>query len=135
MPPTPSSWWAGRSMRAGKNPPTLTPTVSIRYLPTRPLEFARPFGKRLDREFRSSRADSHALAQRTTILAFACTSCRVLRSTYETPVALPSPSVSTSRHIASVRISRFPVLSAGGSSTVGDEKLEPVAHERPHWPQ
>src|SRR5713226_553540 len=112
-------------MRAGKNPPTLTPTVSMRYLPTRPLEFARPFGKRPERELRRRRADSHALAQRITTLAFACTSCR----------ALPSPSVSTSRHIASVRISRFPVLSAGGSSTVGEEKFEPVAQERPHWPQ
>src|SRR6185436_9736079 len=135
IPPTPSSLWGVRSMSAGKNPPTLTPTVSIRYFPTRPLELARPLGKRVEREFSRMRADSHALAHKTTIFARASTSCRVLRSTYDTPVALPPSSVSTARHIASVRISRFPVFKAGGSSTVGDEKFDPVAHDRPHCPQ
>jgi hypothetical protein len=45
----------------------LEPTVSIRYLPTTPEEFARPFGWRGDFELSRRRADSHALAASTTV--------------------------------------------------------------------
>jgi hypothetical protein len=51
------------------NPPTLSPVESVRYLPTSPLEFASPFGKRDDVELSSSRADSQQLAATTTIRA------------------------------------------------------------------
>src|SRR5207249_11206906 len=105
-------------------PDMLAPTVSMRYLPTVPLEFARPLGKREDFESKRSRADSQALAHRTTTFARTWISFRVSRSTYETPAASPSAVVRISRHMASVRISRFPVAFAGGGSTVGEEKLD-----------
>ena len=54
---------------------------------------------------------------------------------YDTPVARPLSSVSTSRAIALVMMRSLPVASAGGSSTDGDEKFEWVAQPRPHWPQ
>jgi hypothetical protein len=38
--------------------------------PTAPDEFPRPLGKFAEREFSSSRADSHALAATTTALAY-----------------------------------------------------------------
>jgi hypothetical protein len=56
-------------MSAGTKPRTLRPVESVRYLPTTPLELARPFGKRDDLEFRRIRADSQQLAARTTIRA------------------------------------------------------------------
>jgi hypothetical protein len=37
--------------------------------------------------------------------------------------------------MAPVMIVRRPVASAGGSSTEGVEKFEPVEQPRPHWPQ
>ena len=46
------------------------PVESWRYLPTTPLELARPLGCWADLELSSSRADSQALAARITILPF-----------------------------------------------------------------
>src|SRR5437762_2686518 len=56
------------------------PTVSIKYLPTKPEEFARPFGCRGLLELSSSRADSQALAASTTTLPRTWTSLRVFLS-------------------------------------------------------
>ena len=56
-------------MRRGMNPDTLVPVESVRYLPTDPLEFARPCGNFDDFELRRIRADSHALAATTTMRA------------------------------------------------------------------
>src|SRR2546421_4996554 len=89
------------------NPPTSVPVVSVMYLPTVPLAFARPFGNRDDVELSSRRAVSRALAARTTTLARTRASAPVVLSTYATPVARPLESTSTSRAIAFVtRVSR-----------------------------
>jgi hypothetical protein len=64
----------------GMNPDTSVPVVSVRYLPTVPLEFARPFGNCDDFELSSSLAVSHALAASTTILAEMCLSVPVFLS-------------------------------------------------------
>src|SRR5713226_5166326 len=135
MPPTPSSLWGTPLVSLGMKPLTCRPVVSVRYRPTVPLELARPLGKRADFEFKRSRADSHALAARTTIRARTWYSRRSWVLTYETPVASPCSSVTISRAIALVTIVSLPVLSAGGSRTDGDEKLECVAQPRPHCPQ
>jgi hypothetical protein len=45
------------------------PVVSVRYLPTVPLEFASPCGNIADLEFSRMRADSQALAASTTMRA------------------------------------------------------------------
>src|SRR6266487_398574 len=100
-----------------------------------PLVLARPSGWRVDFEFRSRRAVSHALAARTMILARTSWVLPVAVSTYATAVARPSSFVSTSRAMAPVRILRRPVASAGGRRTDGLEKFERVLHPRPHWPQ
>src|SRR3954463_13964859 len=113
-------------------PPTPVPVVSVRYLPTTPLELARPFGNLGDLELRRSRADSHALAATTTIFAFAWRSAPVLVSMYETPLASPRLSRVISCAIAFVtRVSR-PVFRAGAIKTLVDEKLEFVMQPRPH---
>ena len=52
---------------AGTIADMLNPTVSIRYRPTLPDEFARPCGCRDDFELSSSRVDSQQLAARTTV--------------------------------------------------------------------
>ncbi|MNC94427.1 hypothetical protein D3C83_112780 [compost metagenome] len=51
------------------NPRTLNPVESVRYFPTTPLEFAIPFGKRVDLELSMSRAVSQQLAASTTTRA------------------------------------------------------------------
>jgi hypothetical protein len=51
------------------NPVTPVPVESVRYLPTTPLELPRPCGNFDDFELSRIRADSHALAARTTIRA------------------------------------------------------------------
>src|SRR5919109_4331634 len=116
-------------------PETDSPVESVRYLPTTPLEFARPLGKRVDFELSRIRADSHALAARTTIRARTPFSRRSVRLMYATPVASPSSSVVTSRAIALETMRNRPVARAGGSRTDGDEKFEWVEQPRPHWPQ
>src|SRR5580704_7428141 len=111
------------------------PTESVRYLPTAPEELAIPSGNCVDLEFRSSRADSHALAARTTARAFTRFSVRVALSMYETPSALPSDPTKTSRAIAPVTIVSFPVFIAGGIITWLELKFDAVTQPRPHWPQ
>ena len=134
-PPAPSSLCAGMSSIFGMNPPTPSPVESVRYLPSTPLEFDRPLGCRADVELNIRRADSPALAASTTALARTVYSCASDVFTYDTPVASPLVSVSTSRAIAPVTIVSLPVASAGGRNTEVDEKFECVAHPRPHWPQ
>ena len=96
-------------------PCTLSPVESVRYLPTTPLELASPFGKRLDCEFSSNRADSQQLAASTTMRARTWCSASVSVFTYDTPVARPSAPVVTSRAIALGTIVSRLVWSAGGS--------------------
>src|SRR6187551_2911392 len=88
------------------------PTVSMRYRPTTPEEFARPCGWRDDFEFRSSRADSHALAARTTVRHRTWRSTPVFLSTYDTAVTFPEASVMSSRAIALATTSTRPVAIA-----------------------
>src|SRR5438046_3221676 len=117
------------------NPPTSVPVVSVMYLPTVPLAFARPFGNRDEVELSSRRAVSRALAARTTTLARTRASAPVVLSTYATPVARPLASTSTSRAIAFVRRVSFPVARAGAISTFVDVKFALTLQPRLHWPQ
>src|ERR1041385_2510499 len=105
------------------------------YLPTGPLEFARPCGKRDVREFSRMRDDSSALAAKTTTRARTSDSSPVSLFTYDTPVARPFGPTSTSRTIALVISVRLPVASAGAIRTSGLEKFDLVVHPRPHCPQ
>src|SRR5688572_20536058 len=111
------------------------PVVSVMYLPTVPLELARPCGKRDDFELRRIRADSKALAARTMTRARTAASSPVRVSTYDTPVAKPSRPTITSRTIALVRSVSLPVASAGAMRTSGLEKLDLVVQPRLHCPQ
>src|SRR5579864_993853 len=108
------------------------PTESVRYLPTTPEELASPSGNCVDLEFSSNRADSQALAARTTARAFTRFSERAALSMYETPSALPSLPRRTSRAIAPVIIVSLPVFIAGGIITWLELKFEAVTHPRPH---
>ena len=65
----PSSLCGMPSISFGMKPDTLAPVESVRYLPTAPLEFARPCGNLDDFELSRIRADSHALAASTTMRA------------------------------------------------------------------
>ena len=70
MPPTPSSLWGTPFISFGMKPCTLSPVVSVRYLPTLPLELPSPWGNLFDFELRRMRADSQALAASTTMRAW-----------------------------------------------------------------
>ncbi len=99
------------------------PVESFKYLPTTPLELAKPFGKRELFEFNNKRAVSPALAAKTTILPRTVYSCIVPVWIYETPVAKPvAGSVVTSRAIANGSIVRFPVAADGLIKTDDEEK-------------
>src|SRR4029079_12058933 len=98
---------------AGTVADMLNPTVSIRYRPTLPDEFASPCGWRDDFEFRSRRADSHALAARTTVRQRTCFSLPSVLSMYETATTLPVASVASSRAIALATTCTLPVFIAG----------------------
>src|SRR5687767_11051228 len=98
------------------------PVESCRYLPTMPLELARPLGCWADLELSSSLADSQALAARITILPSTWYSCKSVLSVYNTPVALPDLSVSTSRTMALSYSVTLPVLRAGFTRQVEEEK-------------
>jgi len=117
------------------NPETPVPVVSVRYLPTVPLEFASPCGNFPDLEFNNSRAVSHALADSTTILARTCSSAPVFLLMYDTPVARPSDPSVTSRAIALVMSVSLPVCCAGAINTSGLEKFAFTWQPRLHWPQ
>src|SRR6266576_4715810 len=135
MPPTPSSLCGTLSASLGMMPARSLPVVSVRYLPTRPDELARPLGKRVDLELSSRRDVSHALAASTTTRARTSRSSPEALSMYATPDARPFASVSTSRTIALGSIASRPVVSAGPSRTPGEEKFEFVLQPRLHWPQ
>src|SRR2546428_6635873 len=134
MPPTPSWLWGTWSIIFGMNPPTSVPVVSVMYLPTVPLEFARPFGNGDDVELSSRRAVSKALAARTTTLARTRRSVPVVLSTYATPVARPLASTSTSRAIALVRRVSFPVARAAPIKTFVAANLPLSLHHHDHSP-
>src|SRR5688500_960378 len=117
------------------NPVTPVPVESVRNLPTLPLELPKPCANFADFELRRMRADSHALAARTTIRARTWFSRIEVLSIYATPLASPVSSTVTSRAIALAIIRSLPVVSAGGISTDGEEKFECIMQPRPHWPQ
>src|SRR5215216_3593169 len=75
IPPTPSSLYLFLSNSFGNIPPTAAPVESCKYFPTTLLEFAKPFGWRLDLEFKRRRALSQALAARRTVFPFTWYSC------------------------------------------------------------
>src|SRR5216684_7484874 len=135
IPPTPSWLWGTWSIIFGMNPPTSVPVVSVMYLPTVPLAFARPLGERDDRELSSSRADSNALAASTTTLARTWRSVPVVLSTYATPLARPLGSTKTSRAMALVTRVSLPVARAGAMRTLVDVKFAFTLQPRLHWPQ
>ena len=135
IPPTPS-WLCGTwSIILGMKPPTSVPVVSVMYLPTVPLPFARPFGNADDFELSSRRAVSSALAASTTTLARTCWSDPVVLSTYATPEARPALSSVTSRAMALVTSVSRPVASAGPISTLVEVKLAFTRQPRLHCPQ
>jgi hypothetical protein len=119
----------------GMKPPTSVPVVSVRYLPTVPLELARPCGKRGDFELSRIRADSQALAASTTTRASIRRSVRVALSMYSTPSARPRASRVTSRAMAPVMSVSRPVSRAGNTSTLVELKLAFTEQPRLHWPQ
>src|SRR5581483_10877739 len=96
-----------------KRPLAPAPLPNMTNLPTRPLEFARPFGNFGDLDNRSSLADSPALAERITAFA-RCRISRFWASKYTTPVARPLLSTEISRTYELTRISQFPLFSAIG---------------------
>src|SRR5688572_24898600 len=113
-------------------PPMDAPVESCRYLPTKPLPLARPLEKREDFEFSKILADSHELAASMTTLAVTVYSCISSLLTKETPVALPSPLIVTSRAIAFGITSTFPVATAGFTRTDDDEKSACTVQPRLH---
>src|SRR5687768_4331149 len=88
--------------------------LNMRCLPTMPLLFARPFGKRFDDDMKSRRGVSAPLAHRNTARARWRTSRRSL-SKYTTPVTRPRSSVSTFRTLHSERSSQRPDARASGT--------------------
>src|ERR1700687_5558728 len=135
IPPTPSWLCGGTLSRYGNSPQPSLPTESVRYLPTVPEEFARPSGNETDLELRSKRADSQALAAKTTARALTRFSERVALSMYETPSAFPSLPTRTSRAMEPVMSVSLPVAIAGGNKTWLELKLEAVTQPRLHCPQ
>ena len=116
-------------------PETPAPVVSVRYLPTTPLEFASPFGNWVDFELSRSRAVSIALAASTTTFARTCSSVPVFLSMYDDAVRQP---VRADRHFARHRVGEsvsLPVCSAGAISTSPLEKFAFTWQPRLHWPQ
>jgi hypothetical protein len=77
IPEAPSVLCGGRFSRPGIWPPMPAPTVSMRYLPTRPLLLETPLGACSLLELSRMRAVSAALAASTTTRAFTCRSVRV----------------------------------------------------------
>ena len=112
------------------------PVESFKYLPTTPLELAKPFGKRELFEFNNKRAVSPALAAKTTIFPFTVYSCIVPVWIYDTPVAKPvAGSVNTSRAIANGNMVKLPVAAEGLINTDDDEKSAYAEQPRLHCPQ
>src|SRR5579863_60916 len=119
----------------GMTPLTAWPTVSVRLRPTCPEPLASPLGNCDDFEFKSRRADSHALAATTTALQRMVFSVRVALSTYDTPLTLPELSTRSSRAIAPLMMLSRPVFMAGKIMAWLELNADAVRHPRPHWPQ
>src|SRR4029079_169439 len=111
------------------------PLPVIRYLPTTPLEFARPSGNFGDFESSKSRADSEPFADSTTAFAFWKCS-RLSASKYVAPVTRPFLSTGISRTYLYGRISQFPVATARGSTVAAELERAPTWQPKPeHMPQ
>src|SRR6516165_2702838 len=106
--------------------------LNVRFLPTRPLSLASPFGQRDERELRSSRALSTAVQETTTMRAGCSCSCP-LSSMYTTLFARPSEVTSTLRAMHRLRSSIFPVSRASGTSAESVLDFAPVS--QPKLPQ
>src|SRR5687767_7666487 len=115
--------------------PVALPVESWRYFTTMPLALASPLGFLDDFEFSNRRADSQALAASITTFAFTVYSCKSSMLTNETPVALPSSLVNTSRTMAFGIMSTLPVAMAGFTRTEDEEKSACTAHPLPHCRQ
>ena len=118
------------------NPETSVPVVSVRYLPTTPLELASPWGKRDDLELSRMRALSQALAAST--ITRARTRCSLPVGLVDVEHAVGPArcrSSVTSRAIAPVTSVSRPVASAGRISTLVEVKFAFTAQPRLHWPQ
>jgi len=100
---------------------------NVRFLPTRPLSLARPFGQRAERELRRSRALSTAVQETTTMRAGCSWSCP-FSSRYTTLFARPSGETSTLRAMHRGRRSTLPVASARGTSEACVLDFAPVSH-------
>src|SRR5579871_6588709 len=120
------------------NPIDSAPLSHIRFLPTRPLEFARPSGKRADFDMSSSRGVSTPLAQTTTFRA-RCLTSRLRASKYTAPLARPWLSISILRTYELGRISQRPVFSATGITVARVLDLARTSHpnisQKPHCTQ
>jgi len=118
-------------MRASSNTPVLRPApLNMRCLPTMPLEFASPCGKRLDLELSSSLGVSAPFAQTTTPFARWKTS-RLSASKYFTPVTRPRASVSIFRTYEFGRISHRPVATAFGITVTSELDFARTSHPKP----
>src|SRR3990172_7753186 len=110
----------------------------MRYLPTVPLELARPSGNRRDAESNSRRAVSAPFALRTMARA-RCACSRPSLSQYRTRVTRPASLVSILNTVDSGRISQRPVASANGIMDASEEDLAPTSHpkkkQKPQWMQ
>jgi hypothetical protein len=110
--------------------------LNIRFLPTMPLEFARPSGKRADSDSNNSRGVSAPFALSTT--AFARCDCIVPSSSqYSTSFARPLASVSMRATVQPVRSSQLPLASASGIivTSVDDfaDTSQPKPLQKPQW--
>src|SRR5882757_5244594 len=135
MPPTPSSLYLFRLKGSGTTPAISAPVESCRYLPTTSLLLASPLGCLEDFEFNNNLALSQALAARITVRPVTWYSCISSLLMYEMPEARPSFSVITSRAIAFVIKSIFPVSSAGMTRQEEAEKSPYTLQLRPHCAQ
>ena len=108
----------------------------MRYFPTAPLEFARPFGICSDFELSRICVEPIVEAQRKMIRAGIVSFSPVFASITRTPVArFASASKSMPSTTASVRTVSRPVASAAGSVELCVLKYEPVEHPMWHGPQ
>src|SRR5439155_7250278 len=118
------------------NCPTAEPApFHIMFLPTKPLEFARPSGKRFDLELSSRRGVSAPLAHTTT--AFARWKISLLSvSKYLTPVTRPCGDVSILRTYDPGRISHRFVATAFGITVTSEldfaRTSQPNPRQKPH---
>jgi hypothetical protein len=108
----------------------------MKYLPSVPLEFARPSGNCGLFELSSSRTDSTADAHMKTIRDVNSVSCRVTALITRTPRARPCfASYSTSAAMLWGNRVRLPVARAAGSVAAMLLKYECVTHPFSHGPQ